>query len=221
MESKHGQHFHVTIPLPWFLNWQLPVNFVRSILSGDVLIEPDPGVSTKDEHLVELWCQNLANENALLHNAVLFELQARLLRLACGLNTKTDSSSAGTSTSDIQMEKVAIMAKFVAEHGHENIDIADIAKTADLHPNYATTLFHEICGVSLVKFLITHRITLAQILLASTARKIVTIAFECGFNSMSQFYSQFQKLNGITPSQYRYDLKHKNLSHLARHGESQ
>ncbi len=219
MESKHSQHFHITIPLPWFLNWQLPPGFVRRVLSGEVSISSDLNISKNDEYQIELWCKNLASDDAILHSAVLFELQGRLLRFASNLgetNTLYDDRS-NKSASDYQMEKVAKMAKFVAEHGHEDIGIAEIAAIANLHPNYATNLFHEICGVSLIRFLITHRITLAQMLLASTTKKIITIAFECGFNSVSQFYSHFKKLNKITPSQFRHDIKHKNLSHLAKH----
>ncbi|MFA6175021.1 MAG: helix-turn-helix domain-containing protein [Phycisphaerae bacterium] len=220
IESDGGHHFHITIPLPWFLSWPLPGNFVRRILAGEVLLETLQIQRTKDEQLIQQWRQDLAIDDAVLHNAVLCELQGRLLRLASSLIANDPSQTqmrSGNTTSDSQMEKVALMAKFVAEHGHEFITITDIAAVAKLHPNYATNLFHEICGVSPIKFLITHRITLAQILLVSTSKKIVTIAFECGFNSVSQFYAHFQKFNKITPSQYRNDITQKNLSRLAKH----
>jgi AraC-like DNA-binding protein len=216
IKSPNGQLFHITIPLPWFLNWQLPAEFVRQILGGEILIETNQTSTTNDEILIKSWCQELSTDDTLLHNVVLLELQARLTRFAINFSNRTSHTNNLTpkTYSDSQMEKVAIMAKFVAEHGHENIYVSDIAKVAKLHPNYATNLFKEICGVSLVKFLITHRITLAQILLVSTSKKIITIAFESGFNSLSQFYTHFQNLNGITPYEYRHNLNHKK-SHIS------
>jgi AraC-like DNA-binding protein len=223
IESDSSRHFHITIPLPWFLSWPLPTSFIHRILGGEVLIDTTLNQSKKDEQLIQQWCQDLASDNALLHNAVLFELQGRLLRLTLSLAANYPSETdylSGTETASSQMGKIAIMAHYVAEHGHESITINNIAAAAKLHPNYATNLFHKICGVSLMKYLISHRITFAQILLASTSKKIANIAFECGFNSVSQFYAHFQKINKMTPSKYRDDISKRNQSHLAQHHQT-
>lgn len=41
--------------------------------------------------------------------------------------------------------------------------------------------------------------------------KIMSIAYDCGFNSRSAFYSSFKKATNITPTQYRKEVQKKNI----------
>jgi CheY-like chemotaxis protein len=52
------------------------------------------------------------------------------------------------------------------------------------------------------------RVRHAQRLLATTPRKAIDIAFECGFPSSSRFYAAFAKFCGKTPGDYRGMLPH-------------
>ncbi len=42
--------------------------------------------------------------------------------------------------------------------------------------------------------------------LMQSDKRLVDIAFECGYGSLSSFYTQFKKTEGITPGQYRKSI---------------
>ncbi len=216
-ESKDSMHYHVTIPLSWVLDWKLPRNFIHDILKGKPFIESEQNNSIFDEHLIQTWCHNLKTSIPELHQATICEVQARLLRLAY---TTNDSKCGYTDIYDYpdnSIEKVAKITAFIAERASEPLQVADVAKFVGLSPSYATTIFKETCGISIMKFIIEHKISLAQILLVSTDKKITTIAYESGFGSSSQFYEHFTTICGISPSKYRTEVQKNHLSHLANH----
>ena len=84
--------------------------------------------------------------------------------------------------------------------------VKDIAKAADLNPNYAVTLFHSKCGTHISDFIIMLRVYEAQRLLLTTDMKIIDIAMDAGFGSMSNFYKCFKRVCRKNPKEYRKDL---------------
>jgi AraC-like DNA-binding protein len=194
----------LTIPLAWFLEWQMPAPFSRAILDGRIVLEPDRARAGIDIESFHRWQADLATKLPERRKLVLLETEARLRRLALTLDSKTArakkfalpqrASGAG---------KVDQMAAYIAEHYSEELRVTDIARHAGLHPDYATTLFRKTCGMGLVDYINQHRISHAQRLLATTDMKILQIAFESGFGSASRFYAAFMSECGQSPKQYR------------------
>ena len=44
---------------------------------------------------------------------------------------------------------------------------------------------------------------MASILLSTTEKTVIHIAYECGYESLSTFYSDFKKYFSITPKEFR------------------
>jgi AraC-like DNA-binding protein len=199
----------VTLPLPWLLNWALPENLIKRILSGRLIQETDSSRPYADKTLFEQWHQDINSNSKRFHEIVLLEIKARLLRLADNL-TNDNAQMENTSSDQIQRpvgiqstDKIEPMAKFIAQNYTQRIHVADVAKAVNLHPDYAGDLFRRTFGVTVNNFIIKHRVQHAQRMLVTTNKKILEIAYVSGFNSLSRFNVAFKSLCGCTPRQYR------------------
>jgi len=102
--------------------------------------------------------------------------------------------------SPLRVEKIA---RFITEHYLDDISASQIANAAGLNVNYASTLFHQHCGMTPSEYLILHRAYHAHRLLATTDGKIISIAFESGFRSLSRFYATFERVFHCPPREVR------------------
>lgn len=96
------------------------------------------------------------------------------------------------------------MASYIAQHYTEQVRVEQIAQAVGLHPNYAMALFKKALGISMVECLTQHRIAHAQRLLATTDMKIIDVAVNSGFASVSRFYDAFERICGCSPKEYRH-----------------
>ena len=92
---------------------------------------------------------------------------------------------------------------------NKEINFSDIAK----HNNYSYDrfrhLFAEHFSKSPYAYLIEQRIEHSKRLLKNSSLSITDIAFDCGFNSSSQFCNIFKKRVGITPKEYKKRVSFK------------
>jgi AraC-like DNA-binding protein len=99
--------------------------------------------------------------------------------------------------------RVEKMAQFIGEHALEDISAEDVAKAAGLHPNYAMALFKKAMGLTIKQAITRHRLDMAQSMLIATDLPVATIAFDCGFNSLSSFYTAFAQRFAKSPAAFR------------------
>jgi len=69
---------------------------------------------------------------------------------------------------------------------------------------YLANLFSENQGISIERFLLTHRIERAKELLVYDELNITEIADILHYSSVAHLSNQFRKITGITPSQYKH-----------------
>lgn len=199
-------YFVATIPLPWFLQWRLPDQFVQPLLQGHLIDEPTTDRAESDAQLFGDWEDDLLQKSSNLNTAVLLEMQARLLRLALNMPAGPGAPKRRervTTVTDAGLNKVERMACFIAQHYMEPLTVQKIAEVVKLHPNYAMNLFQKTFGTTLIHYLTGHRVSHAQRLLATTGRTIADVAFSSGFNSISRFNEAFRRSCGCSPREYR------------------
>jgi AraC-like DNA-binding protein len=207
--SDLKSYFVITIPLPWMLSWGMPEKFSTQILNGRILQESEASAFVQDKNLFEQWFRDINQESTSIHEIVLLEIRARLLRMAMNLENRkavSDSCAPGYPVRHVgtqNFNKIENMAKFIAQNYTEQICLSDIAAVAGLHPYYAAYAFKKTFGVTINNFVIQHRVQHAQRLLVTSRKKVLEIAFESGFNSLSRFNSSFKKLCHCTPREYR------------------
>jgi AraC-like DNA-binding protein len=199
-------YYVVTVPLAWVLGWGLPEPLVERLLSGAVVEEPEASAAPLDMARFAQWYEDLSSGTEGREEAVLLELKARLLRLAASTRGRTRaagapralaSAGAGAPTS------VEQMATFVARHYRDSIGLEEVAQEVGLHPDYASALFRKAFGVTPTRFVLQHRVSHAQRMLVTSDAKILEIAMEAGFGSLSRFNAAFRQLCRCTPRQYR------------------
>lgn len=69
--------------------------------------------------------------------------------------------------------------------------------------------FHRHTGKTLQECAHELKIRHAAALIAGTNREVIDIALECGFESLSHFYSSFRSVYGMTPRAYRMNAQKK------------
>lgn len=191
----------ITVPLAWVWGWGLPGEFVRSLMEGEWLIAP-PG--TQDRFPVRAWAAELSVRNEATRKRLLLELQACCLWLAERMEITLPVPRPPLRGSVQHVER---MARCMAERFAEPLAVAEIARAAGLHPNYAMPLFRRHCGVTIRDYLLQHRLTRAQQLLATTDDKIIDVALASGFGSQSAFYEAFTRILREAPQRYRRRLR--------------
>lgn len=200
----------VEIPIAWFLQWKLPDFLTQSILGGQLLQESDPACSATDGRMLDRWIQDLEANVEELKRAVLLEIEARFWRFAEANASALRENSQRQSERQTRLvlgegglSRVELLAKYIADNYTKPIRVEDVAKVIDLHPDYAMKIFHKAFGTHLADYLIQHRVFHAQRLLANTDAKIMEIAMESGFGSLSRFNANFKEVCGQSPKQFR------------------
>lgn len=208
-EDTH--YYWFTIPLSTFLSWDLEKRFNHLVMHGDMVFG-GPVLGGYHDFFAD-WNRTLEGRRGsqaqreiakLEIEALVRRTQEHFLRKGKAKASRRKSASRKES---VLPEKVSAMIRFISEHFAEPIEVADIAKAIQAHPNYAVTLFKQYMGEGIKSYLMRQRLAAAQRLLATTDDTILQVAMESGFGSASRFYVAFQKYFEQTPKQYRKRLE--------------
>jgi AraC-like DNA-binding protein len=85
---------------------------------------------------------------------------------------------------------------------HE-VRLAEAADCCGLSPSHLSRLFHQSTGLTFQEYVRRYRLERACELLTTTRQSITAIAFESGFQSVSQFHRSFKAVHGARPLEYR------------------
>jgi AraC-like DNA-binding protein len=93
--------------------------------------------------------------------------------------------------------------KFIAEHSADELSLTKVAKAVNMSGNHLSEKFKQVTGVNFVDYVARARFEKACERLLNSKRRISEIAFDVGFQSLSQFNRVFKRLAGKSPTQYR------------------
>jgi AraC family transcriptional regulator, melibiose operon regulatory protein len=206
LSSNVTFYYVVTVPLAWVLGWGLPEPLVQTLLGGALVEEPDDRAAELDLARFAQWHADLAPGHEGGEEPVLLEVKARLLRLAASTRGAARGRRAQrlrTSAGEAAPTNVERMAGFVARRYRDSIRLEDIARAVDLHPDYAAGLFRRTFGVTPTRFVLQHRIMHAQRELVTSDAKVLKVALDAGFGSLSRFNAAFRSFCGCSPREYR------------------
>lgn len=85
------------------------------------------------------------------------------------------------------------------------VTLSDLARELDIHPNYLSQLINSVEQKNFYDFINEHRVAEFKHLVTLPENQhytLLTLAFECGFNSKTSFNRNFKKATGMTPSTY-------------------
>jgi AraC family transcriptional regulator len=95
---------------------------------------------------------------------------------------------------------------YIAEHLNEELSLEQLARVAEMSPNYLISLFRQSIGMTPHKYIILQRLESARKLLVQSGLSLLEIAQRCGFQDQSQFTTSFRRQYGITPGQYKRQM---------------
>ncbi|GGF94879.1 response regulator transcription factor [Paenibacillus abyssi] len=99
--------------------------------------------------------------------------------------------------------------KYIETNYNENISLKSIAAKFFMNPVYLGQLFRKTYGVYFNDFLLGLRVQEAKKLLRVTDLRMYEVAERVGFQSADYFVTQFEKLEKLTPTEYRNKLINK------------
>lgn len=198
----------IYLPLEMFLGAPIGEGLRACVLEGGLVVAADPS-RFEPEAIRRMRAEWLASRDLRLRDLVAAEVGLLLRRLDVTgwRDLLAGSHGEGRVVAGAMPPKVLEMTRFIAEHGHEAITVADVARAASLHPNYAMTRFRALLGMTIAHYILRHRMMAAQRLLLSTRKDLAAIAFETGFGSVSQFHRSFRSYFACTPASFRRHMR--------------
>jgi AraC-like DNA-binding protein len=92
---------------------------------------------------------------------------------------------------------------YIEEYYFRPLSISELAGIAQMSIPYFCAMFKALSGFPPMDYVINKRISAAKQALKCTDKKILDIAHECGYNTLSNFNHAFKVYTGISPSSYR------------------
>ena len=98
-------------------------------------------------------------------------------------------------------------ALWIDAHSHRPIDLEDAAAQAGISPFHFLRLFSDVLGVTPHQYLLRSRLRHAARRLADDDSPITDIAYDVGFNDLSNFVRTFHRAAGASPQKFRKALR--------------
>src|SRR5215475_14036770 len=94
-------------------------------------------------------------------------------------------------------------ALWIEANSHLNIELEDAARQAAVSPYHFLRLFAAVLGVTPHQYLLRTRLRRAVRHLAEDDKPVTEIAYDVGFNDLSNFVRTFHRAAGISPLKFR------------------
>lgn len=204
-----GDFFLTTAALPTEMRWQAEPGapfIVMHVYIGVAMMQEselrevsggrDETLSALLEHIrAELYLQNPPSAPFIQGIA-----QALAVHLSRTYGTDVKRHRGG-----LQAYKLHRVFEAMRDELAQPFDLARLASLTELSEYHFSRVFKQSTGLSPSHYFIRLRMEEARRLLSETDDAVINIALAVGYNSPSHFASLFQKVNGVTPSQYRSD----------------
>ena len=119
-------------------------------------------------------------------------------------------------TADIQKfcipgerDEILSVKEYVKLHYNENIDLNTAAKLVNISPSHLSSLFKKETGKNFSSYLTEVRMKEAKRLLKNPHAMIYEVAEQTGYANSGYFGKAFKKFYGITPEEYKKNMKKK------------
>lgn len=102
-------------------------------------------------------------------------------------------------------QKVSEIVEYINEYYMKPLSLTGLAEHFFISPNYLSKVFKEVTNFTFVDYLNHVRVKEATLRLMQTRKKVVEIAEEVGFGSVTHFGRVFKEITGNPPLYYRKD----------------
>ncbi|WEX11820.1 helix-turn-helix domain-containing protein [Chelativorans sp. AA-79] len=203
--SEDPFYVAVHLPLIHFFRLRLPPDMQQRLMRGATLVTGQPDAS--DAANFARWSDYMRAGGVRRSNHAIDELLLRLERIQFDAYRLVEAENAPVIRPEApdqqSFQNIGRICAFVAENFRQQIDSADIAVSADIHPKYAMNVFKKSTGMTLNEYVSLLRLSYAQALLMQDGANVLRVAMDSGFGSLSAFNKSFRKMTGMSPSDFR------------------
>jgi AraC-like DNA-binding protein len=144
----------------------------------------------------EQGAQQSGSEAAISLHTQLFWLECARSARACGMHSTQSPDDASAAWAERARRKLDADLQ-------RAWTLDDLAGQVGLSKSYLSRSFRRYTGRTVIAYLTARRIEQAMLLLQTTDRKVLDIAFQCGFRDLSHFNRTFRRHVGTSPRRYR------------------
>jgi len=205
--SRDSIYAGAHMPLVHFFRMRLPAAVSGMLMGGATMLTDQTDAADRENF--PRWFRYVTSGDEIKAQHAVEELLLRVERMFMEpyATVSTDKVSVTAADTSAPSPAVVKMCRFIAANFLDDIDAADIAAAADLHPKYAMNLFRKSTGMTLIKYLTLLRLSHAQAQLISGSGSILQVAMDSGFGSVSAFNKAFRLTAGMPPSDFRRDSR--------------
>lgn len=218
-DVNHGAHSVVPAGAAFKWNTVGPVDFAHIYVAPEALdtliaetFDRDPArvklreCLGKTDPLITTLAMSLLEEleGADLHRAYVDEIVRLLLSRTLCLYTDVKRSSA-FARHTLAPFRLRRAVEFIEANLSQHVGVAEIAAASGISPYHFSRAFRQTTGLPPYAYLLERRVARSKELLRDCDLKLVSIAEQCGFTSLSQFSRMFRHHCGSTPTRYRND----------------
>lgn len=145
-------------------------------------------------------------ERAYLETPVIKEEKYRAMTTLLAAFSLQLGELAGQILLNLRHEKsdcIACAKDYIDENIHDTILLDEVASEVHMSRYYLCRRFKQATGMSLTEYVTDRRVEMAKDMLLNTSLRVTDIAFEVGFQSLSQFNRCFRKIMRISPTKFR------------------
>lgn len=125
-----------------------------------------------------------------------------LLNLLCQVIRRTVPVKDETGSNRIIQDVLA----YINNHYTQPLRVSDLARRFGVSESYLSHEFAAFTNRSVYDYILYRRVTLARQLMLGPD-SLNAISYQCGFNDYSNFLRSFNRVVGLSPNQYRKQLK--------------
>ena len=107
------------------------------------------------------------------------------------------------TTNELNRARAQKVQEYIRRHYGQDLTLSLLAEQVNLVPTSLCHVFKQVTGQRVSDYIIQVRIIQATRLLRETDQEVQLIAYECGFNTQTNFNRYFKRLMGCTPTEYR------------------
>lgn len=110
-------------------------------------------------------------------------------------------------TTDCEPESVKRARQFILGHLAEPMALEEVSRHAGVSPFHFCKVFKRATGMTFTEFVNRARVEQAKRLLLKPLARITEVAYDVGFQSLSQFNRSFRRVTASSPTEYRAQMR--------------
>lgn len=140
------------------------------------------------------------------------EMMPRAVKKVFSLRADSDMRQLGTEyarsvTPEEEPDSIEQVRQYIDQHISEELSVEKLAAMAYVSQNHLTRSFKKKYGMTVIDYIMKHRLALAEDMLRNTNKTITMISDEVGYFDYVYFSKLFKRHYGVTPREYRMMMK--------------